>query len=277
MPRDDQTLKNFFDANALLYESRIVPAFQQFATALLQSLQPQAHEHVLDVGTGTGIVARLIAPQVKNVIGIDFAPRMIAEANQNRPPNVIFQEADVHDLPFEQEQFHRVVSSFGLNATHPRKAFAQIYRVLKPGGSFTFHEWNELHPLDEKIIDVFARYMLEDADAPPDLFATRECVRTPRIWDNVLQEADDFDEVLSETGFVELHIAEESVEITLPVAAFMDYKLAWANRQAELAAMDSYTRADCLDAIRALLHEHADLAGNVCYAPKLFRVHARKH
>lgn len=276
MKRDSQHIKNYF-SNAEGYEARIVPAFQHFAAGVVQTAQPQGYEITVDIGTGTGILARLISPHVEQVVGIDFVPQMIAQAQKFSLSNVRFQEADVHNLPFENETFDLAVSSFGLNMTQPRKAFGQLYRVLKAGGLLVFHEWGALHPLDENLIEVFAQYMVEDDDAPPELLDTREFIRTPRLWDNVLQDKEDFVEVLSEVGFSDVLVWEDTpVEVVLPVNEFMDYKLGWVNRQAELAAMDEYSRKDCLDAVRSLFNGKVDSEGNIHYAPMLFRVHAKK-
>jgi ubiquinone/menaquinone biosynthesis C-methylase UbiE len=277
MRRDADTIRQFFDANADGYEARIVPAFRHFAESVIRTAQPLGHEVTLDIGTGTGILARLIASRVRHVTGIDFAPAMIEQAILTQNANVIFQVADVHELPFEADTFHLGVASFGLNATRPRRAFAELHRVLKPEGVLAFHEWNVLHRLDDKIIEVFARYMVDEDDAPPHLLKIRHFIRTPRLWDNILQEADDFKEVLAETGYVEIQVWEDApVEVVMPVADFMDYKLAWANRQAELAAMDEFTRKDCLDALRSMLQDEVGTDGNIHYAPLLFRVRAKK-
>ncbi len=279
MPRDTRTIRQFFSANAPLYEARIVPAFRQYAAAVVRTAQPQGHEITLDMGTGTGILARLLAPHVAQVIGIDFAPAMIKQAHNllQQNPNLRFQEADIHQLPFKDGTFHLAAASFGLNATHPRRAFQEIDRVLRPEGRLVFHEWSVLHWLDEKIIDIFAHYMIDEEDAPPDLLKIRQFIRTTRPWDNLLQETSDFEEVLAEAGFADIQVWEDCpVELVMPIAEFMDYKLAWVNRQAELAVMPDYSRKDCLDSLRRLLQEHADSDGNIHYAPMMFRVRAKK-
>ncbi|MBZ0310354.1 MAG: class I SAM-dependent methyltransferase, partial [Anaerolineae bacterium] len=164
MSRDTRTIRQFFSANAPLYESRIVPAFRQYAAAVVRTARPQRHEITLDMGTGTGILARLLAPQVAQIIGIDLASAMIEQAQQilqqHSLPNIRFQEADIHQLPFKNSIFHLAAASFGLNATRPRRAFKEIYRVLRPEGRMVFHEWSVLHELDEKLMDIFAHYMI---------------------------------------------------------------------------------------------------------------------
>jgi hypothetical protein len=147
--------------------------------------------------------------------------------------------------------------------------------VLKPGGVLAFHEWSLIHPLDEKIIETFADFMLSDEDAPPELMAVREFIRTPRLWDNVLQDVDDYHELLADFSQVEVW-EDAPTTCVLPVEDFIRYKTAWTNRQAELKAMPDFVRADCIDALRRMLQEEADTDGNVRYNPMVFRVRAVK-
>ena len=276
--RTQDAIKKYFGASAAHYESQIVPAFRQFAAGVIQTAHPQGQEITLDVGTGTGILARLIAPHVREVIGIDFAPEMIAAAQEvATPTNVRYEEADAHALPYGDHTFELIVSSFGLNATEPRRVFRELHRVLKPGGRLVFHEWSVQHSMDSRLIDTLAKFMLPDEDISEELFQMREFTRTVRPWDNILQTTEDFEEVISEAGFSSVQVWEDApVMVTLSVQDFMAYKLGWANRQAELAAMDSSLLGDCLDTIRWLVQDFSDSEGNVHYDPLLFRVVAEK-
>jgi SAM-dependent methyltransferase len=92
----------------------------------------------LDLGTGTGAGAFAIArrwPQVE-VVGVDMAPEMLAEARRKTPPDlsdrVRFEEADAARLPFASESFDVV----GLANMIP--FFDELARVVAPGGSVVF-------------------------------------------------------------------------------------------------------------------------------------------
>jgi ubiquinone/menaquinone biosynthesis C-methylase UbiE len=277
MSRDKNAVKMVFGAAAEHYERLIIPAFRPFARAVIDTARPQGDEFTLDVGTGTGILAREIAARVKHVIGVDVAPQMIdaaraATAKENLA-NVKFQEADTHDLPFPDAHFDLVVASFGLNATSPTKAFPQIRRVMKKGAVLAFHEWGLQDELDTALIDVLVNFMVDDEDADAELLQIRQFVTALCPWHNTFQETDDFLEELAE--FTQVEAWEDSpVDCVLPVAVFMDYKLAWPNRRAELNAMPDFQRADCLDALRRTFQEFADRNGNIHYQPSLFRVRA---
>ncbi|HET9206693.1 MAG TPA: methyltransferase domain-containing protein [Burkholderiaceae bacterium] len=96
---------------------------------------------VLDVGCGPGTitvgVAQLVAPGV--VIGIDIQPSLVERARAlaaaRALPNVRFEVADVHALPFADGSFD---AAFGngvlMHLAEPMHALTQMRRVLRPGG-----------------------------------------------------------------------------------------------------------------------------------------------
>jgi ubiquinone/menaquinone biosynthesis C-methylase UbiE len=92
----------------------------------------------LDVGTGTGDGALAIAARHPdaNVVGIDVAPRMIAEAERKTPDDlrgrITYRVADAADLPFGDGSFDLVAHSNML------PFFDEVARVLRPGGHALF-------------------------------------------------------------------------------------------------------------------------------------------
>ncbi len=101
-----------------------------------------AGDAVLDVGCGAGIdtlfSAMMTGPSGK-AVGIDLTPAMLQRAKKNFSrtdlKNVTFEEGSVENLPFADENFNIVTSNGALNLVPDKaKAFAEIYRVLKPGG-----------------------------------------------------------------------------------------------------------------------------------------------
>jgi ubiquinone/menaquinone biosynthesis C-methylase UbiE len=276
MNRRIEFVKNMYTQAAENWEAHIIPAFRPFAAGVIRTAEPRGDEITLDIGTGTGILARMIAPHVKHVTGIDLVPEMIAAAQAaNDVPNADFQVADAHRMSLDDDSFDLVVATFGFNATYPAQLFPEIRRVLKPGGRLAFHEWNDQHPLDTQIIEIFVKYMVEEDEADDDLIDMREMNAAPRPWYNAFQTAEDFHEELQNYGFSHVQVWEDRpVEVVLPVDEFLLYKMGWTPRQRELAAMDEWRRADCLDAIRAFLQDEADADGNLHYDPLLFRVRA---
>jgi demethylmenaquinone methyltransferase/2-methoxy-6-polyprenyl-1,4-benzoquinol methylase len=94
----------------------------------------------LDVGTGTGALARDLAGAVSRgrVVGLDFAPAMLALAGARRAETsaaLAFVQGDGLRLPFAGGSFDCVTSGFAVrNMADLRAAFAEQARVLRPGG-----------------------------------------------------------------------------------------------------------------------------------------------
>jgi ubiquinone/menaquinone biosynthesis C-methylase UbiE len=100
---------------------------------------------VLDLGSGAGIDVFLAAKQVGptgRVIGVDMTEEMIARAETNRKKlgmtNVKFRKGEIENLPVESGSIDRILSNCVINLVPEKEqAFAEMYRVLKPGGKFT--------------------------------------------------------------------------------------------------------------------------------------------
>jgi len=92
----------------------------------------------LDAGCGTGFLAFELAARGHRVVGVDFAPAMLAEARRKaaeRSVSVRFEEADAERLPFEPGSFDLVISRHLLwTLQHPAAAIDDWIRVLRPGG-----------------------------------------------------------------------------------------------------------------------------------------------
>jgi SAM-dependent methyltransferase len=110
--------------------------------APVAALGLQPGETVLDLGSGAGLDAFLAAETVGaegRVIGVDMTPEMVARARENAARfevrNVEFREGRLEDLPVEASSIDAVTSNCVLNLVpDKRRVFAQVARVLKPGG-----------------------------------------------------------------------------------------------------------------------------------------------
>lgn len=99
---------------------------------------------VIDLGSGAGndvFVARAIVGDSGRVVGIDFTDEMLIKANFNLDKlgykNVEFKLGEIESMPLENDLADVVVSNCVLNLVpDKRKAFSEIYRVLKSGAHF---------------------------------------------------------------------------------------------------------------------------------------------
>jgi SAM-dependent methyltransferase len=112
-------------------------------------------ETVLDIGTGTGVVAITAANAGARVSAIDLTPALLQEAVQNAKVadvDVTWTEGDAERLPYADGSFDIVLSQFGhMFAPRPDVVVAEIHRVLKRNGRVAFATW----PPEELIGQIF--------------------------------------------------------------------------------------------------------------------------
>lgn len=106
--------------------------------ALARSALPLlAPGRVLDIASGDGVLAELLAPHSQEYVCVDASARVVAAASDRlrRFEHVAVREGDMHALPFEDGHFDLVVLMHALTyATRPAVAVAEAARVLRPGG-----------------------------------------------------------------------------------------------------------------------------------------------
>jgi SAM-dependent methyltransferase len=107
-------------------------------------------ESVLDVGTGTGVVAVTAARAGAKVKGLDLTPELLEQARENAglagTADIEWTEGDAEKLPYPDGSFDVVLSQFGhMFAPRPEVAIAEIRRVLKPTGRVALATWPPEH------------------------------------------------------------------------------------------------------------------------------------
>ena len=138
-------------------------------SSFVDYLEPVAGLRTLELASGPGFGAAEIAKRGGDVLGTDFAEAMVVEASLLYP-NLAFQQEDAENLSFDDDTFDLALCSFGmLHFAHPEQALSEVFRVLKPGGKFTFTVWAP--PEDYPIFGLLAEAVTEcgslDVGLPP--------------------------------------------------------------------------------------------------------------
>ncbi|MCJ8163444.1 arsenite methyltransferase [Pontibacter sp. E15-1] len=164
---------------------------------------------VLDLGSGAGndcFVARAIVGDSGKVMGVDMTDAMIAKARDNAEKlgfhNVEFRQGEIEDLPIAANRADVVISNCVLNLVpDKRKAFAETYRVLKPGGHFSISDVVLVGNLPEGLVQA------------SELYAG--CVS------GAIQK-DDYLQIIREAGFENVTVQKEKA-ILVPDEILKDY------------------------------------------------------
>ena len=128
--------KNFWDRNAGRYDRfmRKDGAAYDEMYALIQPIV--RHKTVLELASGTGLIAKHIVNAAAHIEATDASAEMIAEAKRDtRSAKLHFSVQDMFRLPYANQSFNVVIVSNALHIVpQPEKALAEIRRVLKDDG-----------------------------------------------------------------------------------------------------------------------------------------------
>jgi ubiquinone/menaquinone biosynthesis C-methylase UbiE len=112
---------------------------------LCEALDVRAGQKVLDVAAGNGNVALAAARRWCDVTATDYVPSLLERARERAAAerlDMMFREADAEALPFADESFDVVVSTFGVMFTPDQDAAAaELVRVCKHGGKIGMANW----------------------------------------------------------------------------------------------------------------------------------------
>src|SRR5258708_5452179 len=123
-----------------LYDEYLVPLiFEPYAVDLTARLASRSPSQVLEIAAGTGVVTRAMSerlPANARIVASDLNQAMLDQAAAVGTKRAVeWRQADAMALPFGDGEFDAVVCQFGAMFFPDKpKAFAQVRRVLKPGG-----------------------------------------------------------------------------------------------------------------------------------------------
>ena len=232
------------------YDRRVTPRFESVAKAVLELLDPKPGELVLDVATGTGLLARLLAPKVhpQTVVAIDLADGALSvgsfRAGDAGIRNIRFEMMDARNIVYPGQLFDGVGSNLGMPNLGYDRTFAEVHRVLKPEGRFVFSEWAAEPSRGEA---AFYAALGAHATATPSKALAE--VREARRVDRGAPEAKDLLvpgrvlERLWDVGFGSAEVATRAFPVTYGNAAdVIAFNAAWGWDEREVEEMDPQGR-----------------------------------
>jgi ubiquinone/menaquinone biosynthesis C-methylase UbiE len=152
-----------FDQLADLYDETRggEPRGDEFAALIAEFLPPPHAGTVFEVGVGTGVVALGLIKRAYPVVGLDVSVPMLARARQRLGPTVIL--GDAMDLPLAAHSVLSAVSVWVVQSVpDPLRLFAEVARVLRPGGRYVVCTTQRPAP-DDAIGHIIDR-MAQDVD-----------------------------------------------------------------------------------------------------------------
>lgn len=174
-----------FGMLALLEQRAALTGWQQMCRTVFEGLDLKTGDHVLDVGCGSGAVARQFVQQTGGqnpLTAIDLSPYLLEEARYcaiaaGLGDMITFTHASAEALPFANDHFDAAFTVTVLEECHARRAVDELVRVVKPGGrvaiivrAVDLPQWWNM-PISA---DIRAKIAAPAASVGPDGVATAE-------------------------------------------------------------------------------------------------------
>src|SRR4051794_26901744 len=138
--RQHRVVKEQFSRQAHAFDQLgLTLSNRDYLTWMVDALDFHSHDTVLDIATGTGHLARAIAPHVQRIIGLDLTLEMLHEgrraAEREELTNVTFVQGLAEHLPYPADTFDAVVSRFAVHHfAEPCVQVREMTRVCRPSG-----------------------------------------------------------------------------------------------------------------------------------------------
>ena len=219
--------------------------------ALRRAAAVQPHEHVLDIGCGSGRTTREAARAATagTALGVDVSAAAIERARElaraDGLPNVTFEQADAQTHHFPPARFDLAMSRFGtMFFTDPTAAFTTIRQALRPGGRLVMAVWQAA---ERNEWDVVLRRCLDTSAAAVQGLDPFSLADPPTVQE-LVQGAG-----FTDVTFTDVH---EPVYLGPDVPAALDWVRGFACTRQALDSLDDAAAADAQERLRRTLTEH---------------------
>ncbi|HEX2682109.1 MAG TPA: methyltransferase domain-containing protein [Candidatus Dormibacteraeota bacterium] len=256
------TTSGTYDKVSLAYEEQIIPYYRDIAKTLVSVARPQKGDRILDVGAGTGIVARVAEASLRPngmVALLDRAAPMLAIARQ-RMSEIRGAAAWVclvdqsESMSLDSDQFDAVLGQFSYVEESP-KAMREVLRVLRPGGKLALAVWGPDRLHEEYYLIKAARKILGASPQP-----RHQSIAT------IVKD-------LRSAGFV---AAKSRQQFFRGVYADLDSFIAYRDAFPWHTLLDRGFWADYLPAVRAAASAYQDRRGRVILRRSVSFITARR-
>ena len=202
--------------NWVRYQAGLDACFSNINTRLIALCEMKNDGHVLDVGCGTGATSLALAGKFGNqaqITGVDVSTPLLEHAarrvESSDHKNIRFMEADVQTHAFEDNAVDLIASRFGVMFfTEPYVAFKNLGRALKPDANMRFVSWSTIDsnpwfsiPRDAAVARLGKGIPGEPKAPGPNAFADTDYVH----------------DILNQSGFGNIGIEVESINIETPL------------------------------------------------------------
>ncbi|HEX2025464.1 MAG TPA: methyltransferase domain-containing protein, partial [Actinomycetota bacterium] len=211
-PRRDHDWRAF-DAVAEAYDRVRAPVHARPAADLVAALGSPGAGGLLDVGTGTGVLAEAAqAAGWDPVVGIDRSVPMLRLAFR-RIGRVL--AADAVDLPFEDGRFEAVAAAFALHVfPNYETALFDMLRVLRPGGRFGTATWASAD-------DEFMRTWRAIAEAYGTKHLLDDAKRRAAPWEERFSDPSRLEETLRDAGLRDVDIRRQEYRSVVSIEDYL--------------------------------------------------------
>jgi len=135
---DTATIKRAYERMSPVYDLLFDKIFHPGRVQAIKQLELRPHDHVLEVGIGTGLNLPLY-PRHCQITGIDLSEPMLRKAEEKvqelRLSNASLRVMDAQDLQFPDNHFDHVLAAYTISVVpDPVRTLLEIKRVCRPGG-----------------------------------------------------------------------------------------------------------------------------------------------
>lgn len=238
---------------ASAYDDVLVPVlFKPWAARLIGEYGPWEGRRVLDLATGSGILAQLVAGQVGpcgKVLGIDINGEMLALARKRcagLTPEVEFTQSPAHPLEVSSDSIDFVVCQQGFQFFPDKDAAArEMHRVLREGGKVIITTWR---PVAE------CRFFGSICDAL-DVIGEPEISDMMRLPFDFMPESQ-LTEHFGSAGFMNVHLNQQEQDLVIGGGATQAIEVAYATPiRPKLLALSDERQAEFRKVLAELLHD----------------------